>query len=517
MKFVLLLLSACFLCSPVILFAQFQNPSGLGLSTLSSLKMQKGSLADIEKAEQEGIPAPIVDSFYRVGPGDEIKISYVGSIADEELHLTVDPEGILFIPKMGAVATAKSFLELKKEIVALIRTKAKNVEIFVQLQKLKTLNNDISGVVTFPGNYNLPGASRLSDLFRKSCTDELGAYKMPGNADLRNVRIQRADGTEEKVDLRSYLQNGKIAGNPNLYCGDRVHVPFWGLTVKVSGAILKNQTCEWRDETLIDLVEYSGGLSPHADSSIRVTRFKSDRQGVETFLLRFPDQCRDFRMMPEDNVVAGSNPLWRNGISVAINGRVKNPGVYTLAKSAKVADLVEVAGGLLADADSLTVCLQRPQLLNNQTNHTTQEYLNSFNTQVAITISEENALLSLANQIQLQEGDVVAVPLQTRSVSVVGKVCRPGVIDYAPDKSWKYYAKKAGGLDDNAYDKYAKVYKKRFNSWVFADNVENMEPGDILMVPETPQEHSWNKFKDLIAVTSGVVSIAATIIVLTAR
>lgn len=55
----------------------------------------------------------------------------------------------------------------------------------------------------------------------------------------------------------------------------------------------------------------------------------------------------------------------RNDITVSIAGAVNAPGIYTLPWGARVAELVELAGGLSAEADPALVALAAP-LSNGQ-------------------------------------------------------------------------------------------------------------------------------------------------------
>ncbi|MBL8026633.1 MAG: SLBB domain-containing protein [Fibrobacteres bacterium] len=476
----------------------------------AGLMMPGASIADAQQAKVP-LSEPVKDSSYMVGPGDEFTISLVGSIVDEVIDVTVDPEGRLLIPKFGIIKVDKFLVSVRQDIIDLIKSKTKNVEVSVQLSRPKAIKIDVSGQLQNAGSHAFEGVVRLSDAVIKANGDR---SELPGHLSIRNVKIIRMDKSVLYCDLHDFLLNGNISSNPALYTGDRVVLEQRKYSVNLSGAVSRPWTFEWKDESLFDLINFAGGLNASADSTVRVNRFKKDRSGVETFELKYPDGCKTFRVMAEDNIVCGTDPKWRNGITVTVNGRVKNPGVYSLPKSSTVKDFVNIAGGLLDDADSLGVYLQRPSILNNNGTNVFRQHINDFDVQTAMTVStgENYALLSTSSL--LMDGDILSVPKINMFVSVVGRVARPGLVQFTPSEEWKYYVKLAGGLDGNSYDKYAKVYKRKNNGWVSAGDAGLIEAGDIIMIPELPVEYKWNKFKDMLAITTGLISIATTIIVI---
>jgi protein involved in polysaccharide export with SLBB domain len=470
-------------------------PSGFG----SSGRAMDNSIA---------LPEPVRDSTYIVGPGDQFRISLVGSIVDEVIEASVDPEGNMLIPKFGFISALNLLVKVRQDIIELIKSKTKNVEVSVQLEKTKTIQIDISGQLFISGAHALDGIARLSDVVIKANDNK---SDLPGHLSFRNIKIIRRDKSIVVADLHNFLLNGAVESNPYLFSGDRVIVEQRKYNVLVTGAVARSWSCEWKNETLYDLIQFSGGLTGSADSTIRVNRFKADKSGVETFTFKYPDDCKNFQILPEDNVIAGTNPKWRNGITVSLNGRVKNPGVYTLPKESTIKDFVALAGGLLDDADTVAAYLQRPAIVNNFGTAVYRQHLNDMDVQTAMTQSSEENILQMTQSSVLQDGDIISVPKKVVSVSVVGKVVRPGMLPFTPGEEWKHYVKLAGGFDKNSYGRYAKVYKRRNNGWVSAVDAGMIEAGDIIMVPELPAGYQWNKFKDIVALTSGVLGVAGTI------
>ena len=49
-------------------------------------------------------------------------------------------------------------------------------------------------------------------------------------------------------------------------------------------------------------------------------------------------------------------------------------------------------------------------------------------------------------EMQLMPGDSVVIKQATGSINIKGKVYNPGLIEYQPGKSLKYYIESAGGI-----------------------------------------------------------------------
>ncbi len=455
------------------------------------------------------VPELVVDSSYMVGPGDLLTVTITGSTVDEEMRVVVNPEGMVTVPKFGSLKAFGNLRLVKEKIAGLIISKTRGVEVRISLTQPKPTQIDISGQLPSPGTQKFDGITRLSDAIIAACG---GRPDLPAHCSFRNVKIHRHDGGIESVDLSDFLLNGNRAGNPYLYTGDRVVVENRKNNVTVTGAIARPQTAEWRDETLFSLIAYCGGLSASSDSTIRINRYNKD--GITSTVLKFPNECIGFRMAPEDNIIVGTNPAWRDGITVSVSGRVRNPGVYTIQKKSPLSELIALAGGLLEDADSAVTYLQRPEIVGNYGTAAVRGLINDVDVQTAITKSSNTPILISATADLLQEGDVLSVPRRINSVGVTGKVARPGFVNFETGKQWKYFVNLAGGFEKRSYEKYAKVYKRKHNAWVSAGDAGVIDRGDIILIPELPQSYGWNVFKDLLAVTSGIVSLTTTIIIL---
>jgi competence protein ComEA len=87
---------------------------------------------------------------------------------------------------------------------------------------------------------------------------------------------------------------------------------------------------------------------------IVITIFYIQLTSGKSSVVEFTEEQVD-ELQNQENVVEMNNQI--NYVIVDLKGAVERPGVYEVADTARVHDVVEMAGGLLENADSLTVNL----------------------------------------------------------------------------------------------------------------------------------------------------------------
>ena len=165
--------------------------------------------------------------------------------------------------------------------------------------------------------------------------------------------------------------------------------------------------------TMTNALFVSGGVKKIG--SLRNIQLKRNGRLVSELdlydLLLHGDTSADRQLLPGDVIFIP--PI---GPTVTIYGQVRRPAVYELKSERTVAQLIELAGGLEADADGKRSEMQRiqPSRLRETIN-------------VDLT-SKEGSLTALAN------GDILHVPVirptVENSVQLTGYVYRPGTFEY---------------------------------------------------------------------------------------
>lgn len=190
--------------------------------------------------------------------------------------------------------------------------------------------------------------------------------------------------------------------------------------------------------TLVNALMRSGG--PSAAGSFRNVQLRRGRDVVTSFdlydLLLKGDRSADRVLQPDDVIYVGAV-----GPQVALIGSVNQPAIFELKSGETINDLLQMAGGFTAVADTTRVAIER---------------LDERNT-VRITQIE----LPAAQATPLRNGDVlrafnstaVALPVQRQNkrVRVEGEVMRPGEFVLPARSSVGDALRAAGGLTPAAY------------------------------------------------------------------
>lgn len=126
-------------------------------------------------------------------------------------------------------------------------------------------------------------------------------------------------------------------------------------------------------------------------------------------LLLKGDTSKDFRLMPGDVIFIP--PV---GTLVGISGEVRRPAIYELRGETTAADLIQLAGGLTAEADPSLASMER---------------VDEQRQRVVVSVD-----LTAANGTRLRNGDILRVPavraLVQDGITVNGHVQRPGEFHY---------------------------------------------------------------------------------------
>jgi polysaccharide export outer membrane protein len=124
-------------------------------------------------------------------------------------------------------------------------------------------------------------------------------------------------------------------------------------------------------------------------------------------LLLKGDAAGDLRLQAGDAVFVP--PV---GITAGIDGRVRRPAIYEVRPGAKVADLLELSGGLAPDADGAVATLER---------------ISADHERIVLNVDLGTAA---GRNLELRAGDVLTVPKVlddlSRTVTLEGHVMRPG-------------------------------------------------------------------------------------------
>ncbi len=334
----------------------------------------------------------------------------------------------------------------------------------------------ISGSVLRPGPYELTPNMDIKSLIEKAGGLNRDAYS-------KRISIFRYLNNKMPMMVAVDLDSAMQAGRQVLLVKDdsvAVHSIFEfndSTFVSVEGNVRKPGQVLWRENlSLRDLLLSAGGVSEFGDSStIEISRrirnanvSKANHNESQIFNIDIRnDHAKDVLLEPYDIVVIKTLPGYSIQRSVLVTGEVKSPGKYGLQKSGdRISDVLERAGGFKASADSSSITIRRSIKTNltvAEREKLFQRILNInpdslskhprvrdelYKTYDLISVDLGTALAhrNSAENLTLEEGDILTVDRNTNLVKISGEVYYPTIIPYKKNKSLKYYINQAGSF-----------------------------------------------------------------------
>ncbi len=184
---------------------------------------------------------------------------------------------------------------------------------------------------------------------------------------------------------------------------------------------------------LSHLIELAGGII--ATGSFRNIVIKRENGVIDTFDL--------YQFLYKGNIE--HNPYVLEGdmvtipqalMSVKISGRILKRGTYELKEGERLKELIEIAGGFRHHG-SLTRSIKVYNISSPDDITEVDPYK---------LLIEKDSLSNIA----LHTGDVVTIPMEPFTVTVVGQVTQGGTFEYEPGADFNYYLGLAGGYGERA-------------------------------------------------------------------
>jgi polysaccharide biosynthesis/export protein len=420
---------------------------------------------------------------------------------------------------------------------------------------------EIDGHVLRPGSFQYRSGMRLTDIVPDS--DELKP-----NADMSYVMIRREQPGTRLVqvisaDLLEAWRAPASAANPSLAPRDRIYVfdletgrraildPILeelklqavrgepSQVVRVSGRVrVPGEYPLEPGMTVSDLVRAGGGLAEEAyGGAADLARYeahdgqtrKSEVLNVDLERAMAHDAAADVALKAFDFLVVKAISEWSAQETVRLEGEVRFPGEYPIARGETLRSLIGRAGGLTPLAFPQGSVFTRESLKEREkrqievlANRLKQD-LGSLALQAAQasaagaqqaseTVAIGQTLLADLNNAQpvgrlvidldhmlakepgaqgdviLKDGDILRVPQTAQEVTVIGEVQSPTSHLYDSTLSREDYIRLSGGTTQKADDK--RIYVVRANGSVttgggsrwFGDK-GSIQPGDTVVVP----------------------------------
>lgn len=347
---------------PLLCLMTFLLPTAL----CAQQKIQPGDIIELTCVEE-----PALDGQYTVNSSGFVLLQFVGAV--EVKGLTVDEAA----RKIADTLVRQQILRR-----ATIKVKLKG-DTLPPMQPPPVV---LSGAISEPGEIAWREGLRLADALR--------AAKPSVVADLKRVRITRADGTAEMVDFSQYVE-GTNQANPLLLPGDAVFVPVQmaALDVTVLGAVVKPGVVPFKEGmTIRDALAAVGGTRADADTrnaTIRLAAGGEVRIDLTTDDIRRP-------LSAGDHIIV---PLKPASQFIFVRGAVARPGTMPWEPGMTLSIALRDAAPI-RDAPLDRVRIQRSDERGKI------QVLNSNFSKI---------LKGETSDIELKEGDIIEVPYPVES------------------------------------------------------------------------------------------------------
>lgn len=415
-----------------------------------------------------GAVAQTVPATYALGPQDTITVTVLRHPEFSGSFL-VPPDGVVDFPGVGKLTVdGLTIGEVRRQMSERLSARLRAPEVSVTLMAQRMRRVYVLGGVVKPGIYEYKDTWRIAEALA-------AAGGLSTDPQEHTITVWRAvDGERLSLNLPGVLAADPEA-NIVLNTGDVITIgTMQKVPVYVTGLVQRPGVLQLRPgEGTAEALALVGGMTkPAAD--VKVTL---QRDGAT-----MPVEVRQSVPMRQGDILM-VQPL--RDVRVMVTGQVASPGFYELRQDEGVLEALALAGGATAQASLTRLTIMRAGGEAEQVDLT------------PLLLDAE-----AGTNVPLRDGDLVLVPENTNTVTVLGYVKQPGRYPLRDDKSW--VLTDALGLAGGHQERRAGVNKvamvrtcddgtqsrevidlSRFYRTGDTRYNPDVRPGDIVYVPET--------------------------------
>lgn len=498
-------------------FLQLQNQRNAAIQTFSGNRDYS-----INKDKTTNNVNSIDPDRYYIGGGDEFFVSVIG-LPSINYSVAINPQGDLYVPELGLLKLGKIPLaEAQNKIADYVREKLKkHNEIYVQLNRVKTVSVTVVGAVENPGTYLLSGGSRVLDAIRAANKE---ATPSVNENNFREVLCKNKDSIKT-IDMFDFLLKNDVAGNPYLYPGDNISLSRATKKIYLN-ALTKSGTNGWvpikENETLAGFLSYQQ-FDRSVDTSIIYFQSIEDSSHRSMKSIAWND-AGSMVLHDKDIITIPEKKNYSPVFLVSIGGEVARPGMYPIIRdSTDAREILAMAGGVTSLSDMDRAVIIRTRMAEQGQKNRSTEKMDKIQESRAIrpemmsglekmTIMSDYSVMRLkrfGTTIKLEENDRIFVPTKDMFVYISGNVKRPGAYEYVAGERMGFYISKAGGYTGKASK--SNVFGMRYFEKVCQQtDLSEILEGDIIVVPESQQGKALTTV--ILPVLSMVLSTIGTVV-----
>lgn len=406
---------------------------------------------------------------YAIAVGDKVQVRLWGAF-EFDGQLTVDPQGNIFLPHVGPIGVlGVRNLDLQDIVKTAVNGVFRaNVYSYASLAAAQPVRVFVGGFVNRPGLYS--GTSMDSLLHY---LDQAGGID-PERGSFLNVQVMRGNDVRISVDLYEFILEGRMP-LIQLADGDVIFVSQRLNTIKVSGLAENAKRFEFRDSafSIGDIIRIAKPLAQA--THVRVVRNTGVVKNVEYYSVA---EAVGVVLLDGDELefTADKKP---GTITVRVEGEHLSPQEYVLPYGTRLGELVKgIRFSERSDVESLQLfrrSVKERQKLMLQTSLKSLETAaltarSGTSDEARLRKDEADLILQWvdrAKQVEpsgqvfiasadqrdellLENGDILRVPVKDNLVLVSGEVLFPNAIAYDTSFNVNSYIRHAGGYTQNA-------------------------------------------------------------------
>ena len=412
------------------------------------------------------INQPNFGSNYTLDYGDSLAIQLFGNSKNDTYSVEVSRDGSILLKDIGKViVSGLNFDQVADVIKKKYESSFIGINVIVTLLEIRDVNILITGNVEFPGMYTLSGNSNVLQALNIA-----GGITETGS--LRNITIKRKGRPDTSIDLYEALIFGNTDSIPVLMSGDSIYIEPARSLVRAGYGFNNVAIYELKDdESLKDLIRFSGGLNMQANNSLlNLVRFESGK--FSSFQINLDDE-KEYKIKNLDSIYAYKEKIG----TVTISGNIKHPGKYSISSNDRILDVIKRSGGYIDSAYKFGASLHREEARELEKAFADKTYKNLITFiasnpnvlsstggagglsyilselkmhepmgRVIAEFDEENLKSNIQDNIYLIDGDKIHIPTYSSNVYVFGEVGNQGAVLFKENINMIDYINKSGGF-----------------------------------------------------------------------
>lgn len=458
---------------------------------------------------------------YIINVNDLLSVKMWGSYSYEDNNITVDQQGNIFIPEVGAIHVLGTPLGKLQSTIAthVHRVFNNNVQVYADVKAYQHISVFVSGAVNRVGLYT--GLSTDSIL---QFIDKAGGVKHAVGS-YRHVDVLRNNGVIEQLDLYDFLVSGDL-NRFQFKNGDVILVKPIENFISVKGEVSRPYIFELLSSrtTVKEVMKYV--LPKSTTNSFIVTKWRNNQQTQQEFTI---EKANTVFVEKGDQLRFFSN-YYTNSVTIEMEGEhtgirhiniTKGTTLYDVLSQAKFTPLSDIKSIHLyrksiatIQKNLIAIKLQdlESKVLTNESSSTEEAQIrNQESAMVLEFIKRAKAIKQKGqivlqegdnlNNIMLEEGDRIVIPKRSNVVVVQGEVSLPNALNYRDGMSVDEYVALSGGYTDQANTDKILLIKGngrvlQYDSGLFSRG-ELVNAGDSILVLKKVETKNMLLLKDI--------------------